>query len=106
MPSRRNTDTAGSICVTTLNNTAEVPFWPRVEAQVRPDGSAEVTINGTSYPVASRDIPAARDEVLALVVQRAAVPLGRAVRVDTTDPNGSQWQLIVHPNGHVEDGAA
>lgn len=79
-----------------------VPTWPKVVALVRPDGTGEVTINGTSHQVQAEDVPAARTTVLALVKEHTASTLGRAVRVDTTDPTG-RWQLIVHPDGRVED---
>lgn len=79
-----------------------VPTWPRVQAVVRADGTGEVTVNGTSHPVHADTVDDARAAVLDRVTQLAAGPLGRPVRVDTRDPDG-QWQLIVHPDGHVDD---
>ena len=84
------------------SDTAPVPHWPKVRAEVRADGSAEVTINGTSHPVSELTVEDARSAVLDMVRTHAAIRLGRPVRVDTTDPSG-QWQLIVHPDGAVQD---
>lgn len=77
-----------------------VPTWPRIDAVVRPDGSAEVTINGTSHPVQTTDVDDARAAVLALVTDTAG-KVRRPVRVSTVDPDGT-WPLIVHPDGTVE----
>ncbi len=85
-------------------DTTNVPYWPKVDAVVRPDGSAEVTINGTSHPVAAASVEAARRAVLDMVRGQTAAQLGRPVRVDTIDPSG-QWQLIVHPDGAVSEAA-
>jgi len=81
------------------------PSWPKVVAVVQEDGSAHVTVNGTSHPIHTEDIHETRRTVIDLVREEAAVVLGRPVRVDTTDPAG-QWQLIVHPDGHVDEVAA
>lgn len=78
-----------------------VPDWPVVTAVVRADGTAEVTVDGTCHPVAAGTVAEARTAVLAHVSEQTAGPLGRPVRVATTDPEGS-WQLIVHPDGQVD----
>ncbi len=81
---------------------ADIPAWPHISAVVRDDATAEVTVNGTPHPINADSVDAARAALLDLVRQQTAVPLGRAVRVHTKDPHG-QWQLIVHPNGDVDD---
>jgi MinD-like ATPase involved in chromosome partitioning or flagellar assembly len=78
-----------------------VPDWPTVTAVVRDDGTAEVTVNGTSHLVVASTVDRARAAVLAHVSEQTAGPLGRPVRIATTDPDGS-WQLIVHPDGRVD----
>src|SRR5450631_3160399 len=80
----------------------EVPAaWPDVVATVREDGSAEVTIAGVEHRVHEATLALARDAIVAQVGEQAAMPLGRPVRLLTTDPAG-QWRLIVHPDGKVE----
>ncbi|MGL5829694.1 MAG: ATPase, partial [Angustibacter sp.] len=84
---------------------ADIPAWPHISAVVREDATAEVTVNGTPHPIQADSVDSARAALLDLVRQQTAVPLGRAVRVHTKDPHG-QWQLIVHPNGDVDDASA
>lgn len=79
-----------------------VPSWPRVEALVRSDGSAEVTINGTSHPLTALDVTGARTAVVDFVVDQAARKVRRPVRVETTDPDGT-WTLLIDPEGTVQD---
>ncbi len=81
---------------------ADIPAWPHISAVVRDDGTAEVTVNGTPHPISADSVDGARAALLELVREQTAEPLGRAVRVHTKDPHG-QWQLIVHPNGDVDD---
>lgn len=78
-----------------------VPVWPRIEAITRADGSGELTINGTSEPVQTRDVDDAREVIIRRIAATAA-KLGRPVRVATTGPEGD-WPLIVHPDGTVEE---
>jgi len=81
-----------------------VPGWPHIEAVTREDGTGEVTINGTSHPIATATAAEARSAIITVVVDVAA-KMGRAVRVATTGPDGD-WPLIVHPDGTVEPGEA
>jgi len=83
-----------------MSTTSTVPTWPRIEAVTRPDGSGEVTINGTSHPVETTNLDEARAAILALVT-RTAAKVNRPVRVTATGPDG-RWPLIVHPDGSVE----
>ncbi|WP_422117715.1 hypothetical protein [Brachybacterium sp. UNK5269] len=75
--------------------------WPHVAATLNPDGTAHVTISGSTTPVRGSSIEDARGQVLARITATAA-KLGRPVRAEVTDPDG-QWMLIVHPNGTVEE---
>ncbi|MEJ7755173.1 MAG: hypothetical protein WKF83_01520 [Nocardioidaceae bacterium] len=79
-----------------------VPTFPKVEAVVRPDGSGEVTVQGTSYPIQAASVGLARHAVTACIVDNAARTMNRAVRVRSVDVDGSVWTLIVHPDGRVE----
>ncbi|MEU4383901.1 hypothetical protein [Promicromonospora sp. NPDC023805] len=80
--------------------TAPVPEWPRIEAVARPDGTGELTIDGTSYPVQASTVEEARLAILARIADTAA-ELQRPVRVLASEPDG-QWSLIVHPDGRVQ----
>jgi len=79
-----------------------VPTFPKVEAVVRADGSGEVTVQGTSYPIQAASVGLARHAVTACIVDNAARTMNRAVRVRSVDVDGSVWTLIVHPDGRVE----
>lgn len=83
-----------------MSTTDTVPTWPRVEAITRADGTGEVTINGTSYPVQAGSLDEARSVIIDQVANTAA-KLSRPVRMTTSGPDG-QWPLIVHPDGKVE----
>lgn len=80
--------------------TAPVPEWPRIEAVARPDGTGELTIDGTSYPVQAPTVEEARLTILSRIADTAA-DLQRPVRVLASEPDG-QWSLIVHPDGRVQ----
>ena len=83
-----------------MNDLSTIPTWPRIEAQTRPDGSGELTINGTSYPIETASPQAARNEIIRRVTDTAA-KIGRPVRVATAGPDGN-WPIIVHPDGTIE----
>ncbi|RAX21772.1 ATPase [Actinomyces sp. Z5] len=75
--------------------------WPRVEARIHADGTADVLIGGKTHQIAAGSIDAARPQVIALVARHAA-QLGRPLRAVTNDPDG-QWPLIIHADGTVEN---
>lgn len=76
-----------------------VPTWPRITAAIRPDGSGEVTINGTSRPIETTDVEEARAKILVTVTELAQ-KVRRPVRVVATGPDG-RYFLIVHPDGRT-----
>lgn len=87
-----------------MTSTDTVSNWPHIEAITRPDGSAEVTITGTSHPIETTSLEDARAAITAKVAG-TATQLGRPVRMTTTDPDG-QWSVIVHPDGTVQEDPA
>jgi len=87
-----------------MTSTNTVSNWPHIEAITRPDGSAEVTITGTSHPIETTSLEDARAAITAKVAG-TATQLGRPVRMTTTDPDG-QWSVIVHPDGTVQEDPA
>ena len=79
-----------------------VPPFPRVTVELRPDTTAEVTIQGVRYAItATGHAQTTRKAALDVVTQRAATVLHRAVRVTAHDEQGT-WSLVVHPDGRVE----
>jgi MinD-like ATPase involved in chromosome partitioning or flagellar assembly len=71
-----------------------------IQLTVRSDGTGEVSIGGTSYPVAEGSLREARRRATELIAVRAAQPVGGPVRVYATDPEGPRI-LIVHPDSSV-----
>jgi MinD-like ATPase involved in chromosome partitioning or flagellar assembly len=87
--------------VSSTSTLPDGPGWPKVSATVRTDGTAEVTVDGTSYAIQRDNVDQARTAVLEFVSTQTAAPLGRPVKIDTIDPDG-QRHLVVHPDGHVD----
>jgi len=83
-----------------MTDFSTLPRFPRVEARTHPDGSGELTINGTSHPIATADAAEARAEMTRRVAD-LATKIGRPIRVSTQEPEGS-WPIVVHPDGAVE----
>lgn len=83
-----------------MTNLSTIPTWPHIQARTRPDGTGELTINGTSYPIESTNTQATRAEIIRRIVETAA-KINRPVRVATTGPDGN-WPIIVHPDGQIE----
>ena len=75
--------------------------WPHVAATLKPDGTAQLTISGSTTPIAGGSVDDARGQVLARITATAA-KLNRPVRAEVTDPEG-EWTLLVHPDGGVEE---
>src|SRR4051794_18782580 len=82
---------------------SQIPNWPIAEAVVHADGSATLTIGGTQQAVAGHDPAAARSELVRLVREQLAVELRRPVRLRTVDPDGSEGQLAIAPDGTVSE---
>ncbi|MFJ2521310.1 ATPase [Cellulosimicrobium cellulans] len=87
-----------------MSTTTEAATWPRVEAMLNDDGTAEVSIGGTMHPIAAPSVDEARAQVVALLAHKAT-QLGRPLRALTRDPDG-QWPLIIHGDGTVEEDTA
>ena len=82
-------------------NQTDVPTFPKINAIVRANGTAEVVVAGNSRNVrAAESVQQLRDNALSLVV-REAKTLNRPVRVQVNDPEG-QGELIVNPDGTKE----
>lgn len=65
-------------------------------------GTATLTIGDAAENIEAKDLTALRGIVLDRVTTHArdeAAP----VQLDTSDPDGSRWLLLIHPDGRVED---
>src|SRR4051812_17397599 len=79
----------------------EVLAFPKIQAIVRDNGTADVIVAGNSRAVArAGSLQQLRENALALVVGEAKT-LNRAVRVAIDDPEG-HGELIVSPDGSTE----
>ena len=85
-------------------NPADVSDFPQIRAIVRANGTGEVVIAGNSRPIIAADETALRRESMTVIAAQANV-LNRPVRVYTEGPEGD-GELIVHPNGNIEEVAA
>lgn len=83
-----------------MTDLSTIPTWPPIQALTRPDGTGELTINGTSYPIQASNLQEARQEILRQVTDTAA-KLRRPVHVAASGPEG-QFPIIVHPDGTIE----
>jgi cellulose biosynthesis protein BcsQ len=82
-------------------NQTDVPAFPKINATVRANGTAEVVVAGNSRNVkAAESLQQLRDNALSLVAKEAKT-LNRPVRVQVEDPEG-QGELIVNPDGTKE----
>ena len=86
-----------------MSTTTEAATWPRVEATLHEDGTAEVSIGGSVQTINANNVDEARPQVVALIAQRAA-QLGRPLRALTRDPEG-EWPIIIHGDGTVAEDA-
>ncbi|MBW9207951.1 AAA family ATPase [Mumia sp. zg.B17] len=82
-----------------MSTTTEAATWPHVEVTLNPDGTGEVSIGGSVQKLAAAGVDQAREQVVALIAQRAA-QLGRPLRTLSRDPDG-EWSIIIHADGNV-----
>jgi len=73
---------------------------PTITAEVRDDGTGELTIDGVLETIARTDLAEAGAEVTTRVAALAA-RLGSPVPMEVRDPDG-MWALVVHPDGRVD----
>jgi hypothetical protein len=76
-----------------------VTRWPKAEVQLDTDGGGIVNLSGITTEIREADTEAARSQVTALIVEKAA-NLGRSIPCSIADPTG-HWELLIHPNGNV-----
>src|SRR5690625_6211578 len=76
---------------------------PQVRAQLQHDHSAEVVYNGGVYQVQGAAPDDTRERVVHYITYVAEQLVGGAVAVLLTDPDGTGWRFVVHPDGQVTD---
>lgn len=72
---------------------------PHARAIIRPDGTAEVLLDGIVQSLHAPGVVEVRASLVGHVAERAR-SMGRSVRVDVDDPDGPV-SLLVHPDGTV-----
>ncbi|MFC0456207.1 hypothetical protein ACFFGR_06525 [Arthrobacter liuii] len=77
-----------------------VPDWPKITATVRPDGTGNLTVNGTERACQAVTVDQLRAGMIARCTAIAA-RLRRPVRLTVTDDT-STWGLAVRPEGIVQ----
>ena len=80
---------------------ADAPRLPQITAEVREDGTGEISVDGVRERVAMADLAEAGAAVTARIAAIAA-EAGRALPVEVRDPDGL-WALLIHPDGRVDE---
>lgn len=65
-------------------------------------GTATLTIGDAAEDISAKDLEALRSLVLTRITKHAH-EAEAPVQLDTRDPDGTRWVLIIHPDGKVED---
>lgn len=87
-----------------MTSTNAIPSFPHVLAITRPDGTGEVTINGTSHPINATDTVSARTACLDYVQTWVVDRIVRTVRIEARDHTGTH-HLYLHVGGQVTEAA-
>jgi len=94
--------TASTGAVAAVSEGADAPVrLPQITAEVREDGTGEVTVDGVRETIALADLAEAGAAITARIAAIAA-EAGRALPVEVRDPDGL-WALLIHPDGRVDE---
>lgn len=74
---------------------------PQIRAEVREDGTGEISVDGVLERVAMADLAEAGAAITSRIASLAA-DAGRALPVEVRDPDGL-WALLIHPDGRVDE---
>ena len=74
---------------------------PQITAEVREDGTGEISVDGVRETIAMADLAQAGAAVTGRIAALAA-DAGRALPVEVRDPDGL-WALLIHPDGRVDE---
>lgn len=104
------TDSGGTVAAEPVTTTGTVPAvdgtdaagrLPQIRAEVREDGTGEISVDGVREQVATADLAEAGAAITARIAALAA-DAGRALPVEVRDPDGL-WALLIHPDGRVDE---
>lgn len=104
------TDSGGNVATEPSTTTGAVPAGdaadaatrvPQISAEVREDGTGEITVDGVRETIAMADLAEAGAAVTSRIAALAA-DAGRALPVEVRDPDGL-WALLIHPDGRVDE---
>lgn len=73
-----------------------IPAWPHLRIELASDGV--IRIDGDAVPAIPGFSPYA-SAIAAAAARLAAQGLNRPVRATATDPDGTAWPLLIHPDG-------
>ncbi|MBO3089920.1 chromosome partitioning protein [Cellulomonas dongxiuzhuiae] len=74
---------------------------PQISAEVREDGTGEISVDGVRETIAMADLAEAGAAITGRIAAIAA-EAGRALPVEVRDPDGL-WALLIHPDGRVDE---
>ncbi|GAA4626991.1 MinD/ParA family ATP-binding protein [Cellulomonas oligotrophica] len=74
---------------------------PRITAEVREDGTGQISVDGVVQKIAARDLAEAGATMTARIAA-IATDAGQALPVEVRDPDGL-WSLLIHPDGRVDE---
>lgn len=74
---------------------------PTIRAEVRDDGTGELSVDGVVQQVRAASLAEAGAAVTARIAELAAAS-GRALEAEIRDPDGL-WALLIHPDGTVDE---
>ena len=74
---------------------------PQIVAEVRDDGTGEISVDGVRETIAMADLAEAGAAITGRIAAIAA-DAGRALPVEVRDPDGL-WALLIHPDGRVDE---
>lgn len=83
-----------------LHRLTFIPAYPRIDATIRENKTGELTINGTSRPLAAADLARLRAGVIARCAATAR-QVHRPVRVHVVDVAGI-YAIAIHPDAFVQ----
>ncbi|MCC2313901.1 chromosome partitioning protein [Cellulomonas xiejunii] len=74
---------------------------PQISAEVREDGTGEISVDGVRESIAMADLAEAGAAITGRIAALAA-EAGRPLPVEVRDPDGL-WALLIHPDGRVDE---
>src|SRR3954447_8931824 len=74
---------------------------PDIRAEVRDDGTGEISVDGVVERVAMANLAEAGAAITTRIAELAG-SVGRPVPVQVRDPDGV-WSLLIHPDGLVDE---